>query len=364
MKARFLWVSVFSIFSLFVIGCGAKANLNLEGKVVKINEKLSAYGLFSTINPSKLIPISSGIEYDLNTPLFSDYTRKDRILFLPNGTNMAYNSEREFDFPIGSVIAKTFSLPENFSTKSGQFGKRLETRLLIHQPKGWFAVSYVWNEENTDADIAYAGETIPVNYKDEAGSKRTFNYSVPSRNQCSSCHQSYEGRAQSIVPIGIKARHLNKEYGFTSDKENQLRYMSKRNALVGLPFFGIPKLANALDEKESINERARAYLDINCAHCHQASAAGGINSKLILSYDEEDMSLFGVCKTPGSAGKGGGGLRFDIVPGSPKESILHHRMATTDPGAMMPQIGRALVHKEGVDLIYKWIAGMKAKSCP
>ncbi|WCL50217.1 SO2930 family diheme c-type cytochrome [Leptospira sp. GIMC2001] len=344
--------------------CSSKANLNLDGKAIKVHDKISQYGLFTEIKSESLTSVSTGIPYDLNTPLFSDYTRKDRIIFLPDGTNMAYNSEKEFELPIGSIIAKTFSLPENFATKSGKYGKRLETRLLIHQPQGWFAVSYLWNELNTDAEIAYAGESIPVVYKDESGNKQSFNYSVPSRNQCASCHQAYEGRSQSIVPIGIKARHLNKDYSFSADKVNQLEYMESKKALVGLPSFGIPKLADASNTNESINDRARAYLDINCAHCHQASAAGGINSKLILSYNESDSSLFGVCKTPGSAGKGGGGLRFDVVPGKPLESILHYRMATTDPGAMMPQIGRALTHVEGVDLIYKWIEAMESKSCP
>ncbi|GBF51596.1 hypothetical protein LPTSP4_31340 [Leptospira ryugenii] len=344
--------------------CSKKANLNSEGTEVKIQESLSQYKIFASIKNEGLVPIPNGFRYDLNTALFSDYATKDRVIFLPDGTNMEYDSEKEFKFPIGSIISKTFSLPANFSTSSGQSGKRIETRLLIHQPKGWFAVSYVWNEDNTEAFISYAGESIPVTFQNEKGEKDSFFYTVPSRNQCASCHQAYEGRTQTIVPIGIKARHLNKTYSFEGSTENQLKLMETKGLLVGLPMFGVPKVANAFDPKETIEDRARAYLDINCAHCHQTRAAGGINSKLILSYDETDRSHFGVCKTPGSAGKGGGGLRYDVVPGHPEDSILHYRMATKDPGAMMPQIGRALVHKEGVQLIYDWIREMPSQDCP
>ncbi|PJZ84911.1 SO2930 family diheme c-type cytochrome [Leptospira harrisiae] len=344
--------------------CSKKANLNLNGEAVKIHESISQYKIFANIQKDHLSPIPNGFRYDLNTALFSDYAKKDRVIFLPDGTNMEYDSEKEFQLPIGSIISKTFSLPENFRTFSGQAGKRIETRLLIHQPKGWFAVSYVWNEENTDAFISYAGESIPVKFNNEKGEEDSFFYSVPSRNQCASCHQAYEGRTQTIVPIGIKARHLNKTYAFENTTENQLKLMEKKGLLTGLPVFGVSKLADAFDTNETIENRARAYLEINCAHCHQTRAAGGINSKLILSYDESEGSLFGVCKTPGSAGKGGGGLRYDVVPGHPEESILHYRMATKDPGAMMPQIGRALVHREGVQLIYDWIKDMPSKDCP
>jgi hypothetical protein len=39
-----------------------------------------------------------------------------------------------------------------------------------------------------------------------------------------------------------------------------------------------------------------------------------------------------------------------------------YRMATTEPGVAMPELGRAMVHKEGVNLVSDWIADMNHKS--
>ena len=64
----------------------------------------------------------------------------------------------------------------------------------------------------------------------------------------------------------------------------------------------------------------------------------------------------GLCKPPVAAGQGTGDFTFDIVPGHPEKSILTYRMESTDPGAMMPELGRAVPHVEGIALVTKWIA--------
>ena len=66
----------------------------------------------------------------------------------------------------------------------------------------------------------------------------------------------------------------------------------------------------------------------------------------------------GLCKLPIAAGSGTGGRPFDIVPGQPDQSILLHRMETTKPSAMMPELGRSLSHEEGVALVREWISAM------
>lgn len=358
--------------SLFLLGlgimlgtnCNETARPNQNPQELAILTQLSEYDLFDTDENGKLIPKQFGTSYTLNTSLFSDYTHKDRVIFLPKDSQIQYESDKVFTMPIGTIISKTFSMPSDL-TKPNEDLLKLETRLLIYQPKGWFAVSYTWNQEGTDAEIAYAGKNIPIQFKDTDGKKVNFTYSVPSRNQCTSCHQSYEGRSQSIVPIGPKAKHLNKEISMKDGiRKNQLSIWKEKGILAGLPMFAVPKLVDAFDNHHSVEDRARAYLDINCSHCHQGTGAAGMNSKLILNAEESNLSELGLCKTPGSAGKGGGGLRYDIVPGNADASILYYRMATQDSGAMMPQIGRALVHKEGLELIRNWINEMPAKECP
>lgn len=360
----------FLFLGLLVFTCQNQEDWDPNSEVsnLTVYQLLSEYGILNLskdeTGSSQLIPQKNGFQYTLNTPLFSDYAEKERVIFLPEGKKMRYHKEKEFQFPVGSIISKTFIIPEGFQRLDGKKGKFLETRLLLHKKEGWFAVSYLWDGEDGSAKVAYAGAQIPMKTKDG----EEFLYQVPSRNQCALCHQSYEEKKQSIVPIGIKAKHLNKEITYSIQGElvtkNQLKEMKERGILDGLPLWAVPKVPDYMDSSYSLESRARAYLDINCAHCHNKNAAAGMNSQLVLNYEEKDLTKLGFCATPGSAGKGGGGLRYDIVPGKPEQSILYYRVATQDPGAMMPQIGRALVHQEGVDLIYKWIQALEGKGCP
>ena len=66
----------------------------------------------------------------------------------------------------------------------------------------------------------------------------------------------------------------------------------------------------------------------------------------------------GVYKFPVAAGRGSGDRLFGIVPGRPDESILMYRLLSLDPGVMMPELGRRLVHDEAVELMREWIAAM------
>jgi hypothetical protein len=101
-----------------------------------------------------------------------------------------------------------------------------------------------------------------------------------------------------------------------------------------------------------------AYLDINCAHCHSAEGPAS-TSGLFLTFNEKDPLKIGINKTPVAAGKGAGSYTFDIAPGKPDESILVHRMKSTEVGIAMPELGRTTVHQEGAELIRQWIQGLK-----
>lgn len=82
-----------------------------------------------------------------------------------------------------------------------------------------------------------------------------------------------------------------------------------------------------------------------------------------LDHASTDLFHLGVCKRPGSAGTGNGGLTFDIVPGDPDASILYFRTATRKVGAMMPLLGRSLTHGRGAELRHACIAAMPADDC-
>ena len=112
------------------------------------------------------------------------------------------------------------------------------------------------------------------------------------------------------------------------------------------------------NESLPLADRAKAYLDINCAHCHREEGPAS-TSGLFLSYEQTDPLKLGINKTPVAAGNGAGNHQFDIVPGKADESILVHRMNSTAVGVAMPEIGRTSIHREGVELIRAWINEME-----
>ena len=107
----------------------------------------------------------------------------------------------------------------------------------------------------------------------------------------------------------------------------------------------------------TLDERARAYLDVNCAHCHQPGG-GASNSGLDLRWEQDDPHAIGIGKPPVAAGRGAGGHLVSIEPGRPDASILLYRMDSAEPGIAMPELGRSTIHREGVATIRRWIDAM------
>jgi hypothetical protein len=113
-------------------------------------------------------------------------------------------------------------------------------------------------------------------------------------------------------------------------------------------------MVNYFDNSQNIEARARSYLDINCAHCHIRGGSADTTG-LYLTLEEENTKHLGFYKKPVATGKGSFNLRYSIVPGNPKESILLARMHSLDPGIMMPESGRALRDEEGLEIVSAWI---------
>jgi uncharacterized repeat protein (TIGR03806 family) len=302
---------------------------------------LSEFGLFTDL--ATRTPASRMIRYDLETALFSDYAEKERYLYLPEGAQAKYDPDKAFDLPVGAALVKTFGY------RAGGVFKPIETRLLLHRASGWAALPYVWNAAGTDADLKRAGTRIPVTFKDPSGASHSISYAVPNQNQCKDCH-ALDGR---ITPIGVKARYLN--------HDGQLEKLIAGGMLDRLPP-DAPRIARWDDRAAPVEDRARAYLEINCAHCHNPAGAAS-NSGLFLDWRQRDPGALGILKRPVAAGRGSGEHDFAIQPGASDASILVYRMESTDPGIAMPELGRATVHKEGVALVREWIEAMP-KSAP
>lgn len=350
MKKILIFAFISIVISSFCLKKGEK------DFVFEEKELLSEYGFFEG-KIADLKPSSGVVPYQLNTPLFSDYAEKARFVKLPEGTAATYNSESVFAFPIGTILIKTFYYPNDF--RNPQKGRRImETRLLVHENEGWKGLTYVWNEAQTDAILEVAGDTKAVEFIDKQGKKQSFDYSVPNVNQCKGCHNYKE----IMTPIGPSARQLNGDYTYSNNTENQLLHWQKIGILKGLDDLkNAPKTPIWNDESSgTLNDRARAWLDINCAHCHNENGPAK-TSGMFLTYNEQDLLKIGINKTPVAAGKGSGGRKFGIVPKKPDASILVYRLESVDPGEMMPEVGRKLVHKEGISLIREWIKNMEVK---
>lgn len=319
-------------------------------------EKLADYHLFAGDGRSQE-PLPGVIPYDLVSALFSDYAAKYRFIKLPEGKSASYQEYEAFDFPVGTIIAKTFAFPHDVRDLSK--GQRLiETRLLIHRPEGWTGLPYTWNASQNEATLDLAGGTADVEWIDAAGKRRTNNYIIPNANQCKSCHEN----DRKMMPIGPKARHLNRDFAYATGPENQLAHWTRVGALIGAPApEKAPKNPVWNDPRTgSLDQRARAWLEINCAHCHNAKGPAR-TSGLELDIAVREPVKWGLMKTPVAAGRGSGGRLFDIVPGKPDESILMYRIESTDPGVMMPELPRRLVDSEANALIRDWIAHLSEK---
>ncbi len=316
-------------------------------------EKLSDYGFFSG-ELKNISPAEEVIPYALNSSLFTDYAFKQRFVKIPKGSRVNYSADEVLDFPDGTVLIKNFYYLVDFR-KPGENNRILETRLLINEAGTWKTLPYIWNDEQTEAYLTVAGKNLDVTWTHYDGTVRNIKYAVPNMNQCKGCHL----KGDKVMPIGPSARQLNGDYHYKEGKKNQLVHWQELNMIEGVPSLAqVARLVSYDDQSVSIDERARAWLEINCAHCHRADGPAK-NSGLHLLASEKDLAKLGVGKAPVAAGKGSGGLLYDIVPGKPDESILQFRIESLHPGIIMPELGRSTTHEEGVELVRKWIREME-----
>ena len=333
-----------------LVACGDNQVCNPTGPFCP---RLSYYEFFDDV--SAQVPASTVIPFDVNTPLFSDYTTKDRYLYLPKGGAATWSDADAFDLPRGSVLIKTFSyLHDRRDPAAGR--RKLETRLLVRDDAGWRGAAYIYDADGHDASLAIAGGTLDTSWIHDDGTPRTNSYVVPNENQCKNCHGEH---TSVITPLGPKARHLNRPGPDGSGIADQLENLIDRGALVGAPPRDAwPRAPVATDPSTgTLDQRARAWLDINCGHCHNPGGAAR-TSGLDLDVAQTDPAKYGLCKPPVAAGRGAGNLQYDLVPGQPDASIIVFRISSTEPEIKMPELGRNLVDDGGVALIREWIAAM------
>ncbi|WP_421788328.1 SO2930 family diheme c-type cytochrome [Hyphobacterium sp.] len=364
---------LFFIFAVLLAACSEgppEPAFHAEGRP----EWLSDWGMMAA-RDGRLVLADRVEPYDLNSALFTDHAGKLRTVWMPEAVSARYREGAVFDFPVGTVITKTFYYPvdgdgnvlrgdaaiivsDRPETLDLSRVRLIETRLLIRRESGWVALPYVWNEDETDARLMRAGYSETLTLAEAGGTSRPINYLVPNVNQCAGCHAT-NNTTRDLLPIGLAARHINRDFDYAEGRENQIAHFIASGYLTGTPDIDqAPRAAVWNDPDQPLAARARAYLDINCAHCHNPVGPAD-TSGLHLNFDAPENANLGLCKPPIAAGPGSGGLRFDIVPGEPEQSIFIYRMASTRGDEMMPELGRSLAHEDGVTLIADWIASLE-----
>lgn len=290
-------------------------------------EELSAYGLF--LEPIAGLQPAQGVYlYELSSELFTDYAYKQRLLSVPEGTSITVGADDRLEYPEGTILAKTFSYPEDMRDPTGP-RRLIETRLLIKTQGVWNVATYVWNAQQTDATLLLEGAETQVSWIDPAGDTQSTNYLVPHEGECVTCHQDHGESAY----IGPTLRNLNRSVVRNGDELGQLEHLQAAGVIEPRDWSSAPDIPDYDDENLPLETRARAYLDINCAHCHNPAGWGSANER---EFDFRYATPF-------------------IETGIAYEE---DKVAKALERGEMPYMGTTVLHDEGVELLLSYIESL------
>jgi uncharacterized repeat protein (TIGR03806 family) len=308
---------------------------------------LSQTGAFEDVRT--LAPNRALIPYNLVLAFWSDGAVKSRWISLPAG-KVSYSRTDEWGFPPGTVFLKHFDLPVDDTNPS--IKRRLETRLLVRGRDGKvYGVTYKWRPDNSDAELLTTDVTENITIK-TAGGTRTQTWYYPSRKDCLTCHTANAGGV-----LGVKTRQMNREIAYPSGvTDNQLRawnHVGIFDTPVPEPDRkSLPTLAAATDMSRTLEDRARSYLDANCAQCHRP---GGTVANFDARYSTP-LARQGLINGPVVIDENIDRSRV-IAPKDIWRSILFMRADTND-AIRMPPLARMTIDTVGVDLLQQWIDSM------
>jgi uncharacterized repeat protein (TIGR03806 family) len=309
---------------------------------------LSQTGAFQDL--LRLVPNDTLIPYALVVPFWSDGAEKSRWVSVPAGKQIRFASTGEWGFPPGTVFVKQFDLATDETNPS--FRRRLETRLLVCNDSGSvYGVTYKWRADNSDADLLATNLAEPIAIKTATG-VRTQVWYYPSRQDCLTCHTANAGYV-----LGVKTRQLNRDFTYPSGQtENELQAWSAQQLfdtnLATAKLANFPQLAAREDLTRSLEDRARSFLDANCAQCHRPE---GTVAYFDARYDTP-LARQGLV-----AGRVLIDERIDsarvIAPNDIWRSILYLRANTTE-AFKMPPLARNLIDVQDMDLLRQWIESL------
>lgn len=328
---------------------------------------LSQTGAFADVRI--LTPGAALLPFDLNTPLWSDGAVKRRWVAVPNdgapygaGERVSFAPAGEWTFPAGTVFVKLFELPVDDTDPSVR--KRLETRFLVRDASGGVVgVTYRWRADGSDADLLPDGgpdsgpsEVVAIR---TATGTRTQTWYYPSRADCLRCHNAAAG-----FVLGVKTRQLNRPFTYPPGgvTDNQIRTWNHLGLFDPAPneadIPGFTRMFALNDASASLHDRARSYIDANCADCHRPGffqQHGTFDARYDTPFEDQGILNGAVFN---SVGIPGGRV---VVPGDVSKSVLHARVASADAGVRMPPLAKNEVDAEAVALLAAWIESLGAQ---
>ena len=314
---------------------------------------LSATGAFADL--ATLAPAPGLVAYEPNVSFWSDHAKKRRWFGLPTATGtFGFSPTANWSLPTGAVWVKHFDLETTRGNPAT--ARRLETRFLVKTTDNVYGLTYRWNDAQTDAALvpeAGADATFTIT---ENGVTRPQVWRFPGRGECLQCHTPAGGFA-----LGFNTRQLNRPFPLTASAPtapaNQLAALAAAGYLdtpaLPAPPAALPALAPADDVAFSIETRARSYLDVNCAQCHQPGSPG---RGLWDARFTTPLSLSGIINGSLAGGAGNAAHRV-LIPGDPARSQLLSRLSA--PGvARMPPLGTNERDLASESLLVQWIAAL------
>lgn len=318
--------------------------------------KLSDYRFFVD-TMVQLQPNERVLPYDVITPLFSDYAKKKRFIWMPEGSGAQYINDREVvDFPDGTVMIKSFYY-DNVQPLGNR--KVIETRLIYKKNGEWKFADYIWNEEQTEAVYDAEGAYQDIEWIDEEGQSHAVNYRIPSEVECYTCHKFND----TATPIGPKPQNLNKSIVYEDGIKNQLQKWTEVGYLSSNYPSDIETVVDWTDETQTLENRWRAYVDMNCSHCHREGSHCDYRPLRLAWSETANPDNLGVCIPPQEVIPTQPQLLYVIARGNVNRSMMRHRLNTNIEQERMPLLGRTVVHEEAITLLEAYINSL-SPTCP
>lgn len=313
--------------------------------------KLSETGLFENTSQQTL---SKGVvRFSIEQPMWQDDAVAEHYLGLPSDSKVTvYNSPQPLShmamfasrlhYPAGTVLAKTIR----------QNNHNIETQVLYFDGTRWHGYTYIWNDEQTDAELApREGKEIRF------GDGEPKRWRVHSRTECFQCHNPWPETTLAFTPEQL--HQVSKGRDSTWLQLCEKGYIQTVDAnQKPVPAEACVRIALRSDNVASLEDRARSYLHANCAHCHQFGAGTGVALDLRRPNSMQELKMVSVTPEKGKFGFVDSKL---IDPGKSDNSILLYRLASSSVGHM-PHIGAREVDFAGVALLANWIDSMKPEA--